>query len=65
VGSKQSALSSLSSDTTFGKVTPDVLQGRKYLIVRSVGDYNGESGKEAQKRIVESFYETIDEWDAA
>ena len=65
MGSKKSALTSLSSASTFAKVTPDVLQGRKYLMVRSVGDYRGESGKDAQKRIVKSFYETIDEWDAA
>lgn len=64
VGSKQSALSSLSS-SSFGKVTPDVLQGRKYLVLRCIGDYKEESGKEAQKRIVKTFYDTIDEWDAA
>jgi myo-inositol-1(or 4)-monophosphatase len=63
VGSKKAALSSLSSPT-FAKVDADVLQGRKYLIVRGVGDYKGESGRDAQKRIVKSFYETIDEWDA-
>lgn len=63
VGSKQTALSSLSSPS-FGKVTPDILQGRKYLIVRNIGDYQGESGKDAQMRIVKVFYDTIDEWDA-
>lgn len=63
VGSKQSALSTLSS-SNFAKVTPDILQGRKYLIVRDIGDYKGESGKDAQKRIVKTFYDTIEEWDA-
>lgn len=64
VGSKQSALSTLSSSSNFAKVTPDILQGRKYLIVRDIGDYKGESGKDAQKRIVKTFYDTIEEWNA-
>jgi myo-inositol-1(or 4)-monophosphatase len=57
-------MTSLESNSTFAKVTADVLQGRKYLVVRNVGDYKGESGRDAQKRIVKTFYETIDEWDA-
>lgn len=64
VGSREAALSSLSSPD-FGKVTPDILQGRKYLVVRSIADYQGEKGIDAQKRTIKTFYNAIDEWDAA
>lgn len=64
MGSKEAALSSLSSPS-HGDVTPDILQGRKYLVVRQIADYKGEMGTDAQKRIIKTFYDAIDEWDAA
>ncbi|KAG8905634.1 hypothetical protein FRB99_008537 [Tulasnella sp. 403] len=41
-----------------GQVSPDVLQGRKYIVVRAIADTPEESGIDAQKRIVREFYET-------
>lgn len=43
--------------------TPDVLTGRKFLVVRAIGDTPQESGVRAQKRIFRSYYAAIDEWD--
>lgn len=63
VGGKEPTLKSLSTDS-FGDITPEVLQGRKYLVIRGVGDSKSEKGSDAQKRIIETFYDTIDEWDA-
>ncbi|KOS13260.1 myo inositol monophosphatase [Malassezia pachydermatis] len=45
------------------RVTPDVLTGRKYLVVRAIGDTPSESGREAQKRFVRTFYGAVEEWD--
>lgn len=63
VGSKKAALESLSTPQ-LGDLTPDVLQGRKYLIIRPIGDSKSEAGKDAQKRIIKTFYDAIDEWEA-
>jgi len=40
-------------------VTPDVLTGRKYLVVRAIRGEEGEADLDAQKRIVEEFYECV------
>ena len=64
VGGKDSALTSLSS-SNFGDVTPEILQGRKYLVVRNIGDSSAESKQDAQRRVIKTFYDTIDEWEAA
>jgi myo-inositol-1(or 4)-monophosphatase len=63
LGGKEATISSLDSND-FGDITPDVLQGRKYLVVRAIGDSKTESGRDAQKRIVKSFFNAIDEWEA-
>lgn len=44
-------------------VTPAVLTGRKYLVVRAIGDAPHESGEDAQKRTIQTFYNAVDEWD--
>ncbi|KAG8947046.1 hypothetical protein FRC04_011226 [Tulasnella sp. 424] len=46
-----------------GDVTEEILHGRKYIVVRAIADTPGESGKEAQKRIVKEFYDTVEDWD--
>lgn len=64
LGSKADTLSSLSSPK-FGEVTPQILQGRKYLVLRAIGDTDKESGSDAQRRIAAEFYNAIDDWEAA
>jgi len=46
-----------------GDVNADVLQGRKYIVVRAIADTPAEKGTDAQKRIVREFYETVHDWD--
>ncbi|KAG2070896.1 myo inositol monophosphatase [Suillus decipiens] len=43
------------------KVTPDVLTGRKYLIIRAIADTPNETGREAQLRIAKDFYQTVED----
>jgi len=42
-----------------GDVTPEILLGRKYFIVRAIADSETEKGIDAQKRIAEEFYATV------
>ncbi|PWN53467.1 inositol monophosphatase [Violaceomyces palustris] len=62
VGSKSSTLSLIDS-SELGSVTPEVLTGRKYLVVRSIGDSPKQPGPDAQRSIIQSFYQAIEEWD--
>ena len=39
------------------------LTGRKYLVVRAIGDAPNESGADAQKRTIGAFYGAVEEWD--
>jgi myo-inositol-1(or 4)-monophosphatase len=32
------------------------------VVVRAVADTEGESGREAQRRIIKEFYETVEDW---
>jgi len=43
--------------------TSEMLWGRKYLVIRAVGDTPGEKGAEAQKRVVKEFYSCVEEWE--
>ncbi|KAG2136539.1 myo inositol monophosphatase [Suillus bovinus] len=43
------------------RVTPDVLTGRKYLIIRAIPDTPDETGREAQLRIARDFYQTVED----
>lgn len=42
----------------------EVLQGRKYVVIRPIADLNGEKGVDAQKRIIKDFYGALEDWDA-
>jgi myo-inositol-1(or 4)-monophosphatase len=46
------------------KVTPEVLTGRKYLVIRAIPDTPNETGREAQLRIARDFYQTVEDLDA-
>ncbi|CEH14310.1 Inositol monophosphatase [Ceraceosorus bombacis] len=61
VGSKQAFLSGASK---FNDVTPEVLQGRKYVVIRAIADSEGEKGIDAQKRIITDFYGALEDWEA-
>lgn len=41
-----------------------LLWGRKYIIIRAIADTPTEKGRDAQRRLVEDFYNTVEEWDA-
>ncbi|KIM70025.1 hypothetical protein SCLCIDRAFT_1207293 [Scleroderma citrinum Foug A] len=43
------------------EVTPEVLTGRKYLVIRKLPDTPQETGREAQLRIARAFYETVED----
>lgn len=45
------------------KVTPEILTGRKYLIIRKIADTPQETGREAQFRIAKEFYDTVEDCD--
>lgn len=55
------AATSASSSIDPFKVTPDVLTGRKYLIIRAIPDTPNETGREAQLRIARDFYQTVED----
>lgn len=44
------------------EVTPKVLTGRKYLVIRKLPDTPQETGREAQLRIAREFYETVEDY---
>ncbi|KAL0575872.1 hypothetical protein V5O48_006094 [Marasmius crinis-equi] len=46
------------STPEFGDLTEEILVGRKYIVVRAIGDTEKEKGRDAQKRIMEEFYDT-------
>ncbi|KIY46261.1 hypothetical protein FISHEDRAFT_66516 [Fistulina hepatica ATCC 64428] len=47
----------------FGVVEEDVLLGRKYLVIRGIAPGAGETSKDAQRRLMEGFYATVDDVD--
>ncbi|KAJ7665471.1 hypothetical protein DFH06DRAFT_1187452 [Mycena polygramma] len=53
-----------SSTDSFGDVTEDILTGRKYIVVRAIGETEGETGKQAQKRIIKEFYSAVEDVEA-
>jgi myo-inositol-1(or 4)-monophosphatase len=63
VGS-HAAFAASSSDATFGDVGEEVLTGRKYVVVRAIADSPTEKGRDAQKRIIKEFYETVEDVEA-
>ena len=40
-------------------LTPEVLMGREFLVVRAIPETQGEIGREAQLRLAKEFYETV------
>ncbi|PSS02348.1 hypothetical protein PHLCEN_2v4041 [Hermanssonia centrifuga] len=44
-------------------VGEEVLNGRKYIVIRAIGDSATESGVEAQKRLIKDFYETVTDFE--
>jgi len=48
----------------FGDVAEEVLTGRKHLVVRAIADTPNETGREAQKRIIQEFYDSVQDFDA-
>ncbi|KAF9469660.1 hypothetical protein BDZ94DRAFT_1151106 [Collybia nuda] len=45
----------------FGEVTEEILTGRKYVVVRAIRGNLGETGSDAQKRIIKEFYDTVED----
>ena len=56
-----SSSAKLSNDIAPFEVTPDILTGRKYLVVRAIQGEDGETGLVAQNRIVQEFYGCVDD----
>lgn len=48
---------------TVGSLPPELLMGRKYLSIRSIADTDGETGKQAQERIIKEFFDAVEEFD--
>ncbi len=46
----------------FNEVTPELLTGRKYVVVRQIKEDEKEN-RDAQKHILGEFYSCVDEWD--
>ncbi|KAI0652714.1 hypothetical protein C8Q79DRAFT_939044 [Trametes meyenii] len=44
-------------------VNQAVLEGRKYIVIRAIGDSETEKGVDAQKRLIKEFYETVDDFE--
>lgn len=60
MGAKQDTLDKIQSKSNeLGVATPELLQGRKYLVVRNTNP------REDQIKTIKAFYQTMDEWDAA
>ncbi|KAJ3482569.1 hypothetical protein NLI96_g6900 [Meripilus lineatus] len=43
-------------------VNEDLLTGRKYIVIRAIGDSEHEKGVDAQKRLIKEFYETVEDF---
>ncbi|TFL06357.1 myo inositol monophosphatase [Pterulicium gracile] len=60
-GSHDAFNATKASDRDFGEVTEEILTGRKYIVIRAVADTPEESGKAAQKRLIQEFYDTAED----
>lgn len=63
VGSKSDAAAQAKQPDFGTHVSPAVLTGRKYVVLRQIGDSPKASGKDAQKGLISTFYGAIEEWD--
>ncbi|KAG9313908.1 myo inositol monophosphatase [Chiua virens] len=52
-----------SADVDPFKVTPEILTGRKYLIIRGLPDLPNETGRQGQLRIAKELYATVNDTD--
>lgn len=57
-------LNTASTDVDPFKVTPEILAGRKYLVIRNIPDLPNETGRQAQLRIAKEFYATVNDMEA-
>ncbi|KAG7099944.1 hypothetical protein E1B28_001737 [Marasmius oreades] len=53
------------STPEFGQMTEEILTGRKYIVIRAIGDTELEKGADAQKRIIEEFYSTAEDYNVS
>ncbi|ESK93421.1 inositol monophosphatase [Moniliophthora roreri MCA 2997] len=53
------------STPEFGEITEEILVGRKYIVVRAIGDSETEKGADAQKRIMEDFYNAAEDYNVS
>ncbi|CAL1693947.1 unnamed protein product [Somion occarium] len=44
-------------------ITDTVLTGRKYIVIRAIGDSQTEKGVDAQKRLIQDFYATVEDFE--
>ncbi|GJJ10422.1 hypothetical protein Clacol_004648 [Clathrus columnatus] len=42
----------------------ELIWGRKYIVIRGIADTPSEKGRDAQRRLVQDFYDSVEEWDA-
>ncbi|KAN0100171.1 hypothetical protein V8E55_000155 [Tylopilus felleus] len=61
VTGSHAVLNSTSADVDPFKVTPEILTGRKYLVIRGIPDLPNETGRQAQLRIAKEFYATVND----
>jgi myo-inositol-1(or 4)-monophosphatase len=59
VTGSHAVLNTTSADVDLFKVTPEILSGRKYLVIRGIPDLPNETGRQAQLRIAKEFYDTV------
>ncbi|KAJ3723585.1 hypothetical protein DFJ43DRAFT_1091668 [Lentinula guzmanii] len=50
---------------SFGVLNEEILTGRKYLVIRAVGDSETENGRDTQKRIMGEFYNTVTDYNVS
>ncbi|KAF8589150.1 hypothetical protein K439DRAFT_1613038 [Ramaria rubella] len=63
-GSREFFLSHRDEDPPQFKDWDELIWGRKYIVIRAIADTPTEKGRDAQRRIVGDFYNSVEEWDA-
>lgn len=59
VSGSHAIVNTTSADVDPFNVTPEILTGRKYLVIRGIPDLPNETGRQAQLRIAKEFYDTV------
>ncbi|KAK1226791.1 hypothetical protein PQX77_010228 [Marasmius sp. AFHP31] len=65
VSGSHEVFAQMKSTPEFGEMTEEILTGRKYIVVRAVGDTEKEKGADAQKRIIEEFHATVEDYNVS